>query len=307
MAHRGGQRGNVLAAVRLTPQLLDAGPVPEQLNPRQMKAAGHQQHIIGELPPLPLHEGKGVVDILPGVPGLVLFSVLDGWWYEGYRFDEQAGWALTDKRTYTDQSQQDKLDAATIYSMLENEIIPLYFAKNSKGYSPEWVQYIKRSIGHIAPHFTMKRMIDDYIERFYDPEAKRFKALSAHDYALAKEIVTWKNKVVDAWDGIQVLDMECEGPKMSATGNNYSVTVKVDTNGLGRDLGLEYVAYRMEDGVEKLHSVVPFKVEKEDGSVLTYRLDQRISDAGVYRYAFRLYPINPNLPHRQDFAYVRWI
>ena len=239
--------------------------------------------------------------------GVLNFSVLDGWWYEGYRFDEQAGWALTDKRTYTDQSQQDKLDAATIYSMLENEIIPLYFAKNSKGYSPEWVQYIKRSIGHIAPHFTMKRMIDDYIERFYDPEAKRFKALSAHDYALAKEIVTWKNKVVDAWDGIQVLDMECEGPKMSATGNNYSVTVKVDTNGLGRDLGLEYVAYRMEDGVEKLHSVVPFKVEKEDGSVLTYRLDQRISDAGVYRYAFRLYPINPNLPHRQDFAYVRWI
>ena len=79
--------------------------------------------------------------------GVLNFSVLDGWWYEGYRLDEKAGWALTDKRTYTDQSQQDKLDAATIYSMLENEIVPLYFAKNSKGYSPEWIQYIKRSIG----------------------------------------------------------------------------------------------------------------------------------------------------------------
>ncbi|MDE6377469.1 MAG: alpha-glucan family phosphorylase, partial [Duncaniella sp.] len=72
--------------------------------------------------------------------GVLNFSVLDGWWYEGYRLDEKAGWALTEKRTFTDQAQQDKLDAATIYSMLENEIIPLYFAKNSKGYSPEWIQ-----------------------------------------------------------------------------------------------------------------------------------------------------------------------
>ncbi len=86
--------------------------------------------------------------------GVLNFSVLDGWWYEGYRFAENAGWALTDKRTYTDQAQQDKLDAATIYSMLENEIVPLYFKKNYKGFSPEWIQYIKRSIGRIAPHVS---------------------------------------------------------------------------------------------------------------------------------------------------------
>lgn len=239
--------------------------------------------------------------------GVLNFSVLDGWWYEGYRFDEKAGWSLTDKRTYTDQSQQDKLDAATIYSMLENEIIPLYFAKNSKGYSPEWIQYVKRSIGHIAPHFTMKRMIDDYIERFYDPEAKRFKALDAHDFALAKEIVAWKNKVVDAWDGIKVLEFNTNNDSQTTTGNDYSAKAVIDTNGLGRELGLEYVAYRVEDGVEHLHTVVPFKVVKEEGNILTYELHERLQDPGVYRYAFRLYPINPNLPHRQDFAYVRWI
>ncbi len=135
--------------------------------------------------------------------GVLNFSVLDGWWYEGYRLDEKAGWALTDKRTYTDRGQQDKLDAATIYSMLENEIIPLYFAKNSKGYSPEWIQYIKRSIGHIAPQYTMQRMIEDYIDRFYLPESKRFEKLSADGDKLAKELAAWKEKVAAAWDGIQ--------------------------------------------------------------------------------------------------------
>lgn len=239
--------------------------------------------------------------------GVLNFSVLDGWWYEGYRFDEKAGWALTDKRTFTDQSQQDKLDAATIYSMLENEIIPLYFEKNSKGYSPRWIEYIKNSIGHIAPHFTMKRMIDDYIIRFYDPESRRFNALAANNFALAKEIVAWKEKVVAAWDGIKVLDFQADGPIASSTGQTYNVKAVIDTNGLGRSIGLEFVVYRVKDGEEHLYETKQFTVTKEDNGILTYELHDKIHDAGVFRYGFRLYPTNPNLAHRQDFAYVRWI
>lgn len=240
--------------------------------------------------------------------GVLNFSVLDGWWYEGYRFNENAGWALTDKRTYTDQSQQDKLDAATIYSMLENEIIPLYFAKNSMGYSPEWVQYIKRSIADIAPHFTMKRMIDDYIERFYDPEAARSKKLVAKDFELAKEIVAWKEKVANAWDGIKVFDIRHSAElSNSISGQPVQVEAIIDTNGLGRDLHLELVIHRVENGEEKFVGTVPFKVVKEDGNVLTYQLDTKTKNPGVFRYGFRMYPYNSNLPHRQDFAYTRWI
>ena len=239
--------------------------------------------------------------------GVLNFSVLDGWWYEGYRFNENAGWALTDRRTFTDQSQQDKLDAATIYSMLENEIIPLYFEKNSKGYSPRWIQYIKGSIGDIAPNFTMKRMIDDYIERFYNKEAARTKKLAAKDCALAKEIVAWKEKVAAAWDGIKVFDVQAQPLANNVTGQNYEVKAIIDTNGLGKDLGLEMVSYKVEDGEEKLWNVEPFKVVKEEGDVLTFEHKGKTEDPGVFRFAYRLYPINANLPHRQDFAYVRWI
>ena len=239
--------------------------------------------------------------------GVLNFSVLDGWWYEGYRFDEKAGWALTDKRTYTDQAQQDKLDAATIYSMLENEIIPLYFAKNSKGYSPEWIQYIKGSIGHIAPNFTMKRMIDDYIDRFYNKEGKRTAELKAQDYAKAREIVAWKERVASAWDGIKVLNVEGTNPANSMTGQEYQVQVTIDTNGLNKDLGLENVIYKQESGEEKLWNTVQFEIVKEEGSIVTYGLKSNLTDAGVFRYAYRLYPKNEALPHRQDFAYVRWI
>lgn len=257
--------------------------------------------------PTRLLEASGTSGEKAEMNGVLNFSVLDGWWYEGYRFDEKAGWALTDKRTFTDQSQQDKLDAATIYSMLENEIIPLYFEKNSKGYSPRWIEYIKNSIGHIAPHFTMKRMIDDYIIRFYDPESRRFNALAANNFALAKEIVAWKEKVVAAWDGIKVLDFQADGPIASSTGQTYNVKAVIDTNGLGRSIGLEFVVYRVKDGEEHLYETKQFTVTKEDNGILTYELHDKIHDAGVFRYGFRLYPTNPNLAHRQDFAYVRWI
>ena len=239
--------------------------------------------------------------------GVLNFSVLDGWWYEGYRFDEKAGWALTDKRTFTNQAQQDALDAATIYSMLENEIVPLYYAKNSKGYSPEWVQYIKRSIAHIAPHFTMKRMIEDYIHRFYEKEAKRTKALLANDYAEAKEIVAWKEKVAAAWDGVRVLEVKVSDVSDSVTGTDFHVEAVVDTNGLADDLGLELVAYKKDGDEEKYFGREAFKVAKVDGNVVTYKLDSKLREAGVFRYGYRLYPSNPALPHRMDFAYTRWI
>uniref|UniRef100_UPI0040297FE8 alpha-glucan family phosphorylase n=1 Tax=Leyella stercorea TaxID=363265 RepID=UPI0040297FE8 len=103
--------------------------------------------------------------------GVVNLSVLDGWWVEGYR--EGAGWALKQERTYQNQGYQDQLDAATIYSLLENEILPLYYNRNEQGFSEGWIKTIKNSIATIAPHYTMKRQLDDYYDKFYNKEAAR--------------------------------------------------------------------------------------------------------------------------------------
>ena len=239
--------------------------------------------------------------------GVLNFSVKDGWWYEGYR--EGAGWALTDKRTYTDQGQQDKLDAATIYSMLENEIIPLYFAKNSKGYSPEWIQYIKNSIAHIAPHYTMTRMINDYINRFYCKEGKRSAELKANNYAKAKEIVAWKENVASKWNDIHAVDIQVsDALKTTAVnGDEFEATVVLYTAGLGKDLGVELVVYSDADRDSKLVDRIPLAITKTEGDNLTYYVKDKIKYAGSFRYAFRVYPNNSDLPHRQDFAYVKWL
>lgn len=173
--------------------------------------------------------------------GVVNFSVLDGWWLEGYR--EGAGWALTEKRTYQNQEHQDQLDAATIYSILETEILPLYYARNKKGYSEGWVKTIKNSIAQIAPHYTMKRQLDDYFDKFYGREAERFHALEANNFAKAKEIAKWKEEVAAKWDSIKVVSLEkCEELLQGnvESGKEYTITCVVDEQGLDDVIGIEW-------------------------------------------------------------------
>ncbi|MDR0845178.1 MAG: alpha-glucan family phosphorylase [Tannerella sp.] len=239
--------------------------------------------------------------------GVLNFSVLDGWWYEGYRVS--AGWALTDKRTYDNQQYQDQLDAATIYHMLEDEIIPLYYAKNDSGYSPEWIQYIKNSISQIAPDYTMKRMLDDYVDRFYNKLAKRSAVLIENDYAEAKEIVEWKKEVAEHWDQFQVISFEYNLVDRPVVGEGYSIRIVIDREELQSMLGVELVYTRenQENHTVEFVSAVPFTLIKEDGSRLFFELKEEAEEFGHLKLGFRVYPVNPKLPHRMDFAYVRWI
>ncbi len=241
--------------------------------------------------------------------GVLNFSVLDGWWLEGYV--KGAGWALTEKRTYENNEHQDQLDAATIYSMLENEIIPLYFAKNTKGYSPEWIQYIKNSIALITPRFTTKRMIDDYIEKFYNKLALRSALLKENGFSKATEISAWKDKVANAWDAIEVVNVDIPEKLIHnpQVGEDYSLAVVVDVKALNdKGIGIELVVTKLGDNNKvMLYDVEELKLVKVEDTKLYFGIDYQMNRAGSFKYAFRMFPKNEDLPHRQDFCYVRWI
>ena len=240
--------------------------------------------------------------------GVVNFSVLDGWWLEGYR--EGAGWALTEKRTYQNQEHQDQLDAATIYSILETEILPLFYARNKNGYSEGWIKTIKNSIAQIAPHYTMKRQLDDYYAKFYNKEAKRFHSLAANNYAKAKEIAAWKEEVVSKWDSIEVVSCDKTEELVKGSiesGKEYTITYVIDEKGLNDAIGLELVTtYTAQDGKQHIYSVEPFNVVKKDGNLYTFQAKHKLENAGSFKVSYRMFPKNPDLPHRQDFCYVRW-
>ena len=240
--------------------------------------------------------------------GVVNLSVLDGWWVEGYR--PGAGWALKQERTYENMGYQDQLDAATIYGMLENEITPMYYNKNEQGFSEEWIKVIKNSIATIAPHYTMKRQLDDYYSKFYIKLAERSAMINANGYQEAKEIALWKETVAERWDSIKVVASDTSVITNGAeTGKTYKIQYVIDEQGLTDAIGLELVTLKNDQDTSdrRVMRVVPFELLKVEGNLYTFECSFEINHAGSFKTAVRMFPKNNKLPHRQDFCYVKWL
>lgn len=238
--------------------------------------------------------------------GVVNLSVLDGWWVEGYR--EGAGWALKQERTYQNQGYQDQLDAATIYSLLENEILPLYYNRNEQGFSEGWIKTIKNSIATIAPHYTMKRQLDDYYDKFYSKEAANFKKLAANNNRLAKELAAWKETVAERWDAIRVVSKDDSALSAAETGKEYTLRYVIDEQGLNDAVGLELISIKTDkNGEEHIFSKREFKMVGREGNNYTFEATFEPDVAGAFKSCVRMYPKNENLVHREDFCYVKWL
>ncbi len=246
---------------------------------------------------------KGVMN------GTLHFSVLDGWWVEGYQKD--AGWALPMERTFEVQDFQDELDAATIYDIFEKEIVEDFYNRDKNGIPQKWVGYIKNTIARVAPNFTTTRMIRDYQERFYLTQFERSKRLLKDDFKLAKELASWKYWISTIWDNLEVKDINISDgiTHPMKIGVEYPAKVTVDLKGLScREVGLELVVtLNGNKDVPKLINKHEFEVESCKDGMATYRLNVQLEQSGTYSYGLRLYPKNENLPHRQDFKYVKWI
>ncbi len=253
-------------------------------------------------------EASGTSGMKATLNGVVNFSVLDGWWAEGYRPD--GGWALPEKAAYEDPNLQNELDAETIYNILETDIVPTYFDRNDKGISPRWVSFIKNNIAEIAPEFTMKRMLDDYYDRFYNKLFQRLQKVRAGNYALAKELAQWKQTVRKRWDGLHALEVEAFDSSNHAlpVGETFTAEIKLFLSGIpAQNVGVEVVFFkRLNEKELEMKQVHAFQLVETQSDVARYRVSVDPHLAGVYEYGFRVFPQHPAMPHRQELNLVHW-
>ncbi len=241
--------------------------------------------------------------------GVVNFSVLDGWWAEGYK--ENAGWALKEARTYANQNFQDELDAETIYNILEEEICPVFYTKSDAGLPDNWILHVKNTISEIAPHFTMKRMLDDYIEKYYTRLFLRSKFIRAGNYENAKKLAAWKKRMISGMENIDIVSVKIPDSTQRPLnlGENFQAEIIIDFNGLDPDdLGIEVLFGNKEnDEINKIVYTERMQLVGVEDNKATFVCEIPASTSGVYDYAFRLFPSNPMLPHKMDFNLIRWI
>ena len=255
-------------------------------------------------------EASGTSGEKAAMNGVMHFSVLDGWWVEGYR--EDAGWMLPQKRTYENQKYQDELDAELIYNIIEDQIAPAFYNKDKegKGISIEWCNFIKNTIGKVAPKFTTYRMLTDYENQYYYPQQKRSKLLRANNFEKAIALSQWKKKVSQEWAHIRVEKVVApkRDTELISLGKKYEATVDLYLSELTpEDIGLELVVTRKEEGTLKVDQLIQAELISFSGRVATYKLSTATEGAGLFMIALRLYPKHELLPHRQDFPLVKWL
>ena len=253
-------------------------------------------------------EASGTSGEKAAMNGVMHFSVLDGWWVEGYK--QGAGWALPLESVYEDNNYQNELDSATIYTTIENEIAPAYYDKNSDGVSPEWVGYIKNTIAMVAKDFTTNRMLTDYCNQYYIPQNERYHRLAADEAKLAHEIAAWKNLVSQEWNNIRVVaNSELDPTYILSEADKMKISVSLD---LGRlkpeDVGVEVLFVTTDKkGQSHIQEVRTLDFVSFENGVSTFESAIVPERTGMYQVVKRVYPKNALLPHRQDFPIVKWL
>ena len=254
-------------------------------------------------------EASGTSGEKAAMNGVMHFSVLDGWWVEGYR--KGAGWALPLERTYDDQQYQNELDSATIYTTIENEIAPLYYDVDKKtGRSAGWIEYIRNTVAQVACNFTTNRMLTDYVNQYYVPQSERAGKMNADNFRLAREISAWKKNVRREWPAIEVISYTQPDSSYTLSPDSlFNSEVVLNIGNLNpEDIGVEML-FAVSDRKGQLHiqDRCEFNVVESKDGVVRYQASILPERTGMYQVAARIYPKNPLLPHRQDFGLVRWL
>jgi hypothetical protein len=242
--------------------------------------------------------------------GTMHFSVLDGWWAEGYR--EDSGWMLPIERSFDNQELQDELDAERIYTLLENTITEKFYQRDKEDVPVEWVGMIRNTISHVAPEFTMNRMLRDYIDRFYMKLFNRSRLMKEKENLVPKELALWKHKILENWKNIKVLEYDFPDVTREefVVGNTYTGRVVLDLGSLSaEEIGVEMVHTISGNGHEAqiFRGRQEFECTRVEGSQAEYTFVQNVNETGVFDVGFRIYPKHEHLPHRMDFPLVRWI
>src|SRR5882672_3185744 len=256
----------------------------------------------------PVHplEASGTSGMKAGMNGVINLSILDGWWDEGY--DGENGWAIKPASPQLDQHRRDREEARTLYELLQDSVIPLYYKRAEGGYSAEWIRMAKRSMASLLPRFDASRMLGEYVSKFYLPAARQGQRYTQNGYEAAKTIAAWKARVRAAWPGVALSRLDTP-PARIQFGETVAVEIAVKLNGLAPgDVVVELLLSRaLREAAPLSHSPELAPAGQAEPGEQRYRIDLKPGLAGRLDYRIRVYPRHDLLTHPFEMGLSTWL
>jgi starch phosphorylase len=237
-------------------------------------------------------EACGTSGMKASMNGVLNLSILDGWFDEAYEIS--GGWAIGDRVPYS--PDQDEIHASAIYSLLENEIVPLYYKDRDRGIPNEWMRRMKQALTHISPMFNCQRMLSEYSEQLYRPARETFKELSAGDFQAVRRQTEWMLKVREAWHRVRFVRTGPQLDHPALSGKPIPLNAVMDLGGLSpEDVRVEAVVGRIDlDGYLRDTTVVMLRPAGENDGHAVFHCEFVPHLTGRLGYAIR---VRPNIPH----------
>ncbi|HWI13776.1 MAG TPA: alpha-glucan family phosphorylase [Burkholderiales bacterium] len=257
----------------------------------------------------PVHplEASGTSGMKAGINGVLNLSVLDGWWDEA--FDGRNGWGIKPASSLLDEQRRDQEESRTLYEILQDKVIPLYYARGAMGYSPGWVEMAKHSIATLLPRYNSLRMLEEYADRFYAAAARQWRTYSADGHRAARNVAAWKAKVRAAWDRVHLARID-DAPRRMPYGGSLELAVAVELGGLDpADVAVEVLFGRPGAWYgERVRNLRMEHVGAEAGGTAhRYRLNLTPDLCGKLEYRIRAYPHHGLLTHPFEMGLMKWL